>query len=126
MITFDTNWVEILGVVLGTLLPLVVAIVTKVSTNASIKAILLAALALATNVLTGIENALATHTAFNVGTALILGLGTFAIAVASQFGLWAPTRVSHFLAVRLGAKDSDILAEIDEIRSHHNGKHEAP
>lgn len=122
MITFNTDWVQILGVLLGTILPLVVAVVTRASTNASTKAIILAALALVTNLLTGIEGALAAHTPFNVGSALILGIGTFVVAVASQFGLWAPTRVSHYLALKLGAKDKDIEAEIAAL---HEGKHVA-
>lgn len=118
MITLSTDWVQVLGLVIGILLPLLVGIVTKTSTNPAIKATLLAGLSLVTNILTGIEHALASHTEFNLGNALVLGLGTFIVAVASHLGFWSPTRVTAFLQARLGRKDKPIIA-IDDYEGKH-------
>src|SRR3954466_14730917 len=108
MISFHLDWVLILGPIIGILLPLLVAIVTKLSTKSGIKAILLAALALVTNLLVGIENALTTHTDYDLGVALILALGTFVVSVAVHYGLWKPTGITHDLQAKVGPKDDGV------------------
>lgn len=91
MISFSVDWVLILGPVIGIVLPLLVGLATRASTGGDVKAILLAALALVTNILTGIDEALVHHTAFNLGAALILALGTFIVSVSAHFGIFVPT-----------------------------------
>lgn len=87
--TFDA-W-QIVQVVVAVILPVVVGLVTKLNASGGLKAVLLAALSLATSI--GTE-ALAAHNAgqsYDLGQALVLGLGTFVIAVATHYGLWKPT-----------------------------------
>lgn len=91
MIEFHVSAVDILGPILGVILPLLVAITTKASTDSGLKAILLAGLALIASLLTGINDALVHHVSYDLGKALVLGIGTFVIAVATHYGVWRPT-----------------------------------
>lgn len=117
MITFSADWVQVLSLLVGTLLPLLVAVVTKSTTTPATKGILLAALSVVTNILTQIEASIAHHVPYNLGTALILGVGTFVVAVASQLGLWAPTKLSLFLQKKVGR-----VALEDKIEARHLAK----
>lgn len=91
MISFIVDWPLVLGPIIGIVLPLVVGLVTRASTHPGLKAVLLAALALTANLLTGIDESLVHHTEYNLGAAIVLGLGTFVVAVAAHYGLFVPT-----------------------------------
>lgn len=105
MVIFHIDWVLVLGPVIGIVLPLLVGIVTKVSTTSAVKAILLAVLALVTNLLTGIFAALQTGATYDLGAALILALGTFIVSVATHYGFFVPTGITHDVQTKVGAKD---------------------
>lgn len=105
MITFNLSVADVLGPILGVLLPLLVAIVTKASTDSGVKAILLAALAVVGNLLTGVQDAIVNHGTYDLGKALVLGISTFVIAVATHYGLWRSTGVSEHLQAKVGRTD---------------------
>lgn len=94
MIAFDVPLIPVLQLVLGVLLPVLVGLVTTRATSAGRKAVLLAALSVATSLLTELIAALQAGALYNLGLALILGLGTFIVAVATHYGLLKPTGVS--------------------------------
>ena len=94
MIAFDVPLLPVLQLVLGVLLPVLVGLVTTRATSAGRKAVLLAALSVATSLLTELIGALQASTVYNLGMALVLGLGTFIVAVSTHYGLLKPTGVS--------------------------------
>lgn len=104
MITFATDWVTIIGIILGVILPVFANIVTTLETKAAVRASILAALSLVTSVLTQLDHALVVHQPFNVANAVVVGLGTFIVAVASAWGFWDPSKVSLFLREKVGVK----------------------
>lgn len=91
MITFSLNWIAVLTFVIAIFLPLLVGLVTKVATNPGTRAVLLALLTAIAGFLTELLSALQNGTAYDVGLALLLWIGTFVVAVASHFGIWKPT-----------------------------------
>lgn len=91
MVSFDIDWLQILGLIISVVLPLIVALVTKLDTRPALRAILLAALAVVVNLLTELLQALQTESPYNLGMALIFGLVSFVIAVSTHYGLWKPT-----------------------------------
>lgn len=91
MIQFHLSVADVLGPAIGVLLPLLVAIVTKASADSGIKAILLAVLSLVASILTGINDALLHHATYDLGKAIVLGITTFVVAVATHYGVWKPT-----------------------------------
>ena len=94
MIEFDVPLIPVLQLVLGVLLPVLVGLVTTRATRPGAKAVLLAALSVLTSLLTELIGALQAGTVYNLGLALILGLGTFIVAVATHYGLLKPTGIS--------------------------------
>lgn len=94
MIVFDVPLVAVLQLVLGVVLPVLVGLVTTKATSAGSKAVLLAVLAVVTSLLTELVTALQTETTYNLGLALVLGIGTFIVAVSTHYGLLKPTGVS--------------------------------
>lgn len=94
MIAFDVPLIPVLQLVLGVVLPVLVGLVTTRATSAGRKAVLLAALSVVTSLLTELIGALQAGTVYNLGLALVLGLGTFIVAVATHYGLLKPTGVS--------------------------------
>lgn len=94
MIAFDMPLIPVLQLVLGVLLPVLVGLVTTRATSAGAKAVLLAALSVLTSLLTELIAALQAGTVYNLGLALVLGLGTFIVAVATHYGLLKPTGIS--------------------------------
>ena len=94
MIVFDVPLIPVLQLVLGVVLPVLVGLVTTRATSAGRKAALLAALSVVTSLLTELIAALQSGTVYNLGLALVLGLGTFIVAVATHYGLLKPTGVS--------------------------------
>lgn len=94
MITFDIPLLQVLVLVGGVVLPLLVGLVTTRQTDPGKRAILLAVLAVAAQLITELVKALETGTPYNIGTGLLLGLGTFLIAVGTHYGFWKPQGVS--------------------------------
>lgn len=94
MITFDIPLVNVLMLLAGVVLPVLVGLVTTKTTSPGAKAVLLAVLAVLTSVLTELIAALQSGTPYNLGLALLLGLGTFIVAVSTHYGLLKPTGVS--------------------------------
>jgi hypothetical protein len=94
VIQFHFDVVQILGLLSGIVLPLIVGLVTSRVTAPGVKATILAALAVVISLLTEISAALTSHTAYNLGNALLVALGTFLVSVGIHYGLWKPTTVS--------------------------------
>lgn len=94
MIEFDIDIAQIIGLLSGVVLPVLVGLVTTRITHSGAKAALLAALAFGINLLTELGAALTAGTTYDLGTALIAGLGTFIIAVSTHYGFLKPTGVS--------------------------------
>lgn len=94
MIEFNVDIAQVIGLLIGVVLPLLVGLVTNRTTHAGVKATLLAGLALATNLLTELLASINAGTTFDLGTALVAGLGTFVVAVSTHYGLLKPTGVS--------------------------------
>lgn len=106
MIEFNISLIPVLQLVLGVVLPVLVGLVTTRATSAGRKAVLLAALSVTTSLLTELVAALQAGTVYNLGLALVLGLGTFIVAVATHYGLLKPTGVSHAAQQTFRAADT--------------------
>lgn len=94
MIEFTIDWPLILGLVVSTVLPLLVGLVTKVVTHSGVKAVILAALSAVTGLGTEVLNAVTTGQPYDLGTGILLALGSFLVAVGMHYGIWKPTTVS--------------------------------
>jgi hypothetical protein len=99
---FTLDPAQVVQLILTIILPIVVGLVTTRETRGAVKAWLLAGLSLVTSVLTELAHALATAATFDLGVALLAAIPTFAIAVATYYGLWKPTGV--------GVKAQDVEA----------------
>lgn len=82
-----------LGLVISVVLPVLVGLVTTRVTSARAKAVLLLALTSANGFL--VELAAPHPSGYDVGTAVVLTLVSFSMAVLTHFGLWKPTGLSH-------------------------------
>lgn len=91
MITLGFDLAQFIGLLSGVVLPLLVGLVTTRVTNGGIKAIALAALSVGINLLSELGTAITAGTAYDLGAALLAGLGTFLVAVGMHYGLWKPT-----------------------------------
>lgn len=94
MITFDIPLLQVLVLVGGVVLPLLVGLVTNRTTDPGKRAILLAVLAVAAQLVAELIKALESGEPYNLGLGLLLGLGTFLIAVGTHYGFWKPQGVS--------------------------------
>lgn len=94
MIEFTINTAQVIGLLAGVILPVLVGLVTTRVTHGGVKAGLLAVLSVATNIFTELGESLINETTYDLGTALVAGLGTFVIAVSTHYGLLKPTGVS--------------------------------
>lgn len=97
MITFDIPLLQVLVLVGGVVLPLLVGLVTSRQTDPGKRAVLLAVLAVAAQLITELIRALESGEAYNIGTGLLLGLGTFLVSVGTHYGFWKPQGVSDKL-----------------------------
>ena len=93
-IEFNLPPALIIGLLISTVLPLLVGLVTTRVTHSGWKAVVLAALALVTAILTELAAAVNAGVAFDLGTALLLAIPTFLIAVGMHFGIWKPVGAS--------------------------------
>lgn len=94
MIVFDVPVWQVLTLLAGIVLPLLVGLVTTRVTEPGRKAIILAALSVTISLLTEMAAALQRDEAYNLGMALLLGVGTFLIATGTHYGFWKPTGVA--------------------------------
>jgi hypothetical protein len=92
--TFTLDGAAVIQLLVATILPIMVGLVTTRVTSAGRKAWLLAALSLVTSVLVEWGSALNAKETFDIGIALIAAIPTFAVSVATHYGLWKPTGVS--------------------------------
>lgn len=93
-----------IGLVISVVLPVLVGLVTTRVTHAGTKAVLLLALSTLNGLLVEVLHPV---DGFNLGTAVVLAVVSFATAVLSHFGLWKPTGVSS------KAQDSLITARTE-------------
>jgi hypothetical protein len=94
VVTFSVDPALVIQLVLSTFMPLLVGLVTTRVTSGATKAWLLAAFTLVTSVLTGIGDAIATGTPFDIGLALLLLIPAFVVSVSTYYGLWKPTGIA--------------------------------
>lgn len=94
MIVFDIPAWQIFTLLAGIILPLAVGLVTTKVTNAGRKAVILAALAVGISLATELAAALQQGETYNLGLALLTGVGTFLVAVGTHYGFWKPTGVT--------------------------------
>lgn len=123
MLSFNLDWVRVLGLVVSTILPIIVALVTNSKTLGHWKAILLAVLAAVTGFGTEVLQALTNHTAYDVGQGLLSALAAFLVAVAMYFGLWKPTGLtSSGTGLLSGNRDAIPVQEsADSFARRHTG-----
>lgn len=95
MIVFDVPLWQLFTLLSGVVLPLLVGLVTTKVTSPSRKAVILAALAVATSLLAELAAALQRGEEYNLGMALLLGIGTFLVATGTHYGFWKPTGVAE-------------------------------
>lgn len=120
MIEFDVPLWQIIQAVVAIFLPIVVGLVTTRVTAANRKAVLLAGLSVVTSLLTELGHALQTNTTYNLGLALLFAIGTFAVAVATHYGLYkAPNAVGVSISDKV--QNTLVTAPADTYQ----GKHEA-
>lgn len=91
MIVFDIPAWQLFQLLGATVLPLLVGLVTTKVTNPGTRAVGLAGLSVGTSIVTELAAALQTGGSYNLGNALVLGVASFLIAVATHYGLWRPT-----------------------------------
>jgi hypothetical protein len=80
-----------LGLLVSVGLPVLVGLVTTRVTHAGVKAVMLLALSGLNGLIVEAVNA---GPGFDIGTAAVLALVSFAVGVLTHFGLWKPTGVS--------------------------------
>lgn len=94
MIVFDVPLWQVLTLLAGIVLPLIVGLVTTKVTAPGRKAVILAALSVTISLLTEMAAALQREEPYNLGMALLLGVGTFLVASGTHYGFWKPTGVA--------------------------------
>lgn len=95
MFVFTLDPALVVQLILAVFLPIAVGLVTTRVTSGSKKAWLLAGLSLVTSLFTQLGAALASHSAFDIGLALLAVIPAFAISVATYYGLWKPTGIGQ-------------------------------
>lgn len=91
MIEFDIPLPLVVGLLVSIGLPLLVGLVTKTVTHSGVKAALLAALSAVNGLLVEFSAALSENEPYNLGTGLLLALGSFLVAVGIHYGIYRPT-----------------------------------
>lgn len=95
MFVFTLDPALVVQLILAVFLPIGVGLVTTRVTSGAKKAWLLAGLSLVTSLFTQLGAALASHSAFDIGLALLAVIPAFAISVATYYGLWKPTGIGQ-------------------------------
>jgi hypothetical protein len=88
-----------IGLAISVVLPVLVGLVTKHVTHPGVKATLLLALSTLTGFLTELAHP---GPDYDLGTAVVLSLVSFATGVLMHFGLWKPAGVSDKAQTALG------------------------
>lgn len=117
MIVFDIPAWQLFQLLASTVFPLVIGLVTTRVTDGGRKAILLAGLAVVSSLATELAAALQTHTAYNLGEALLAALASFLIAVATHYGLWRPTGVAVAAQNALVTASPQELADVEQDKA---------
>ncbi|WP_279402103.1 hypothetical protein [Arthrobacter sp. JCM 19049] len=112
MIEFNIPLFQVFTLLAAVVFPLLVGLVTKRATNPGRKAVLLAGLSVLISLCTELAAALEAGTSYNLGMALLTGLGSFLVAVAMHYGLWKPTGVADKLQ---GVGDSEPIDRPDSV-----------
>lgn len=94
MFAFTVDWALVVQLVVAVILPILVGLVTNKITSSGTKAWLLALFTLLTSGFTELGRALASGTTFDIGMVLLTLIPSFAISVATHYGLWKPTSVA--------------------------------
>lgn len=97
MIEFDIPLPLVLGLLVSTVLPLLVGLVTKTVTSSGAKAALLAGLSAVNGLVVEFAASLNAGEPYNIGTGILLALGSFLVAVGLHFGIYKPTGTSQTL-----------------------------
>ena len=105
-VDFEVNWPLIIQTLIATVLPLIVGLITTKMTRSVIQAMLLALLSIISAGLTELLASILGSETFDLGTWLVGAIGTFAIAVATHYGLWRPSGASAAL-LAIGSKPED-------------------
>lgn len=95
MFVFTLDPALVVQLILAVFLPIAVGLVTTRVTSGAKKAWLLAGLSLVTSLFTQLGAALASHSVFDIGLALLAVIPAFAISVATYYGLWKPTGIGQ-------------------------------
>lgn len=95
MFVFTLDPALVVQLILAVFLPIGVGLVTTRVTSGAKKAWLLAGLSLVASLFTQLGAALASHSAFDIGLALLAVIPAFAISVATYYGLWKPTGIGQ-------------------------------
>lgn len=93
-LAFSINTAVVIQMILAVFMPIAVGLVTTRVTASSVKAWLLAAFTLISSILVELLHAINSAAAtFDLGAALLAVIPTFAISVATYYGLWKPTGI---------------------------------
>jgi hypothetical protein len=116
VIVLDIPQWQLFQALASTVFPLLVGLVTTRVTDGGRKAVFLAALSVVTSLATELAGALQTGTQYNLGTALLFGVGSFLIAVGMHYGIWRPTGVA------VAAQSVLITASPEEVKAAEQAK----
>lgn len=94
MIVLGIDPVQVVNLFAAVIFPVLVGLVSTKMTRGGTKAALLAGLSVVSGIATELGVALADGSRYDLGSALMVGLGAFVIAVATHYGFWKPTGVS--------------------------------
>lgn len=94
MFTFTLDPAIVVQIILAVFLPLLVGLVTTRVTSSAKKSWLLAGLTLVTSLFTQLGIAIGSHTAFDIGMALLAVIPAFVVSVGSYYGLLKPTGIA--------------------------------
>lgn len=117
MIVFDIPAWQLFQLLASTVFPLVIGLVTTRVTDAARRAVLLAGLSVVSSLATELAAALQTHTAYNLGQALLAALASFLIAVGTYYGLWRPTGAAVAAQNVLVTASPQELADAEQERA---------
>lgn len=118
MLTFNLDWVQVLGIVVSVILPIIVGVVTNSAVPPRWKAILLALLSAVTGFGTEVLRALTEHAAYNVGQGLLSALAAFLIAAATYLGFWRPVGLTSSGNGLLSGNRTPGVQESEESKAH--------
>jgi hypothetical protein len=117
MIVFDIPAWQLWQLLGATVFPLLVGLATTRLTDGGKKALALAGLSVATSIVTELGAALQAGQEYNLGHALVIGVASFLIAVATHYGLWRPTGVAVTAQDMLVRANDEDLARAEQAKA---------